>query len=141
MHGMKAIGWLLFILVSGNRISAQAYLQFVENKGQWHEKVAFKGELAAGAFFLEPDGSYKIVLHNHDDLRTLIGQQHATSVAGPAMDIQTAKPANAKMVLHSHAYEVKFLHSNPTPEIIREKPEDHYRNYFIGNDAAKWTGG
>ena len=141
MHGMKAIGWLLFILVSGNRISAQAYLQFVENKGQWHEKVAFKGELAAGAFFLEPDGSYKIVLHNHDDLRTLIGQQHATYVAGPAMDIQTAKPANAKMVLHSHAYEVKFLHSNPTPEIIREKPEDHYRNYFIGNDAAKWTGG
>jgi len=141
MNGTKAIGWIFLMLVLLNRVSAQSYLQFVENKGQWHEKVAFKGELAAGAFFLEPDGSYKIVLHNHDDLRALIGQQHATSVTGPAIDVQKANAAKAKLILHSHAYEVKFLHSNPTPEILKEKPETHYRNYFIGNDASKWTGG
>ena len=116
---------------------AQSYLQFVENKGQWNNKVAFKGELASGAFFIERHGGYKLVLHDHNDLRALLDQHHGAASANsnkPKSDI-----SGVRTVLHSHAYEVTFQNSNAAPEVVSEKPLTSYNNYYIGNDPSKWA--
>ena len=141
MKGMKSFGWIFFLTLFLNKVSAQSYLQFVENKGQWDKSVAFKGDLNAGAFFLKPDGAYKMVLHNHDDLRTILQHKHGETISSKNSNAKTSSTTDEATVLRSHAYEVKFINGNPTPTIIKEKQLDTYNNYFIGNDSTKWAGG
>ena len=43
-----------------------------------------------------------------------------------------------ELILHSHAFEVKFLNGNPNPERVAENEENTYNNYFIGKDPEKW---
>ncbi len=139
MKGKKRLVWLFIFTCSILQLSAQSYLHFIENKGQWNNKVAFKGELPSGAFFLKPDGGYKMVLHNRSELNTIIQRDHNSSSTNniPSASISNN---NSQKVLHSHAYEVKFLNANPHPEIIKEKQLANYNNYFIGNDPSKWNG-
>ena len=40
-------------------------------------------------------------------------------------------PENFDGILHSHAYEVKFLNANPNPTIVAEKIQPFYSNFFI----------
>ncbi|MBU3745606.1 MAG: hypothetical protein FGM61_13865, partial [Sediminibacterium sp.] len=55
---------LFFLLFwGGGNLCAQDYLQFIENKGQWHNSVTYKGDLSAGSFMLTKDG-YKVILHS-----------------------------------------------------------------------------
>jgi gliding motility-associated-like protein len=132
MKGIQLFGRIFFLVLILNHVSAQSYLQFVENKGQWDKQVAFKGDLNTGAFFLKPDGGYKMVLHNHADLKAILQQKHGET---------SASNTNTSTVLHSHAYEVKFINANPQPQVIKEKQLEGYNNYFIGNDSTKWAGG
>lgn len=66
--------YLLFFFIFSwkTNVFSQDQLQFIENKGQWHESVTYKGDLSAGMFILTKDG-YKVILHNMDDL-TRIGE-------------------------------------------------------------------
>jgi len=48
----------------------KAQMEFVENKGQWHQNVKFKGDFVTGAFFLENKG-FTVLLHNPNDLQKL----------------------------------------------------------------------
>ncbi|HEX3024941.1 MAG TPA: PKD domain-containing protein [Chitinophagaceae bacterium] len=141
MKGFKCIVWLFVFVFWFKQSNAQSYLHFIENKGQWNSKVAFKGELPAGAFFLRPDGGYKMVLHNLDDLKNITEQNHTSSSVKPSVQSLSVTNTSGQKVLHSHAYEVKFLNANPQPQIIKEKPLANYNNYFIGNNPAKWAGG
>ncbi len=43
-------------------------------------------------------------------------------------------------VVRSHAYEMNFLNANPSPELVADKEQDTYNNYFLGNDPTKWAG-
>ncbi|RZA01469.1 MAG: hypothetical protein EOO68_10375, partial [Moraxellaceae bacterium] len=49
----------------------QAQMEFVENKGQWHSNVKFKGDFNTGAFFLEDKG-FSVMLHNADDIKRMV---------------------------------------------------------------------
>ena len=62
---------LIIFFVFATDISAQQYLEFVENKGQWDNRIQFKGQIIAGSFALKADGGYKMTLLNHDDLAAL----------------------------------------------------------------------
>ncbi len=119
---------LLIILATATQLNAQVWM--VENKGQWNEKVKFMGDFGHGAFFLQKDG-YKMLVHNQKDLEAISGHVHT--------DEKSNRNTTEQMV-HSHAYEVKFLNSNPNPQIIAEKAIATYHNYFIGNDTSKWAG-
>ncbi len=46
-----------------------------------------------------------------------------------------------KFVVHSHAYEIKFLNADSNAVIEPDKPSSLYNNYFIGNDSSKWKTG
>ena len=54
----------------------------------------------------------------------------------------SATPANDnnEVMLRSHAYKVNFEGASDGVEIIPEKMQESYNNYFIGNDPSKWAG-
>ena len=102
--------------------------EFVENKGQWDSKVKFCGQINSGAFFLQPDG-FTVLLHNPQELQNIMHMFHN----GQAISEEEGK------VLHSHAYAVHFVGANKNIEIIPEKIQNAYNNYFIGNNPSKWA--
>jgi gliding motility-associated-like protein len=128
---------LIFLfLVLSTKYSYSQYLEFVENKGQWADNIAYKGEINTGAIALKPDGGYRMLQHNQDDLKAIHQYLHPE---GKEVAAKAISPK--KLGLHSHVYEVSFLGCNPTPTAISEKPQDSYNNYFIGNDKTKWASG
>ncbi len=119
----------IFLVNSLKSFAQSSSLQFVENKGQWNEKVTFKGDLNNGAFFLTKKG-FTVVQHNADDLNKLHAYYHAEQ-----NEIQ--QPSTIR--LRSHAYEMAFVNATPSTTVTKEVI-DSYNNYFIGNDASKWAG-
>jgi len=122
-------------------------LEFVENKGQWDQKIKFKGLMNNGAFFLQEKG-FTVVQSRNEDLDKLNAYYHSTQSeqketihkrTSPATKIYVpaAVQTNEAITVHSHAYNVQFLNAT-TPTISPDKPLDTYSNYFIGNDPAQW---
>lgn len=137
---------IITLMIAFHKTQAQ-YIEFIENKGQWDNKIKFKGEISNGAIFLEQNG-YKVLLNNPNDLEAVAnyyGGHTASPKAVKTEDHALDQPVHAtggrgdKLVLHSHAYEVKFVGANPDPVIESEKPLPTYNNYFVGNDPSKWV--
>ena len=116
-------------------LTAQQYgnIEFVENKGQWDNRVKYKGDVSSGALFIR-NGGFTVLQHNTDDLAALNAAFHGHTFNGTA-----AKSLNDKMVLRSHAWNVDFVGAEPTMRVIPDKPISTYNNYFIGNDPSKWA--
>ena len=114
-------------------INAQKYLEFVENKGQWQNNIAFQGNLINGAFAVKTDGAYRLLLHNSADLKAITEYYH------PSNPTENTGINKVKLILHSHSFEVKFLNGNTHPERVVENQEDSYNNYFIGKNKDKWA--
>ena len=117
-------------------LSAQAYLEFVENKGQWDNNTTFKGTISNGAFALQKSG-YRFMLHNNEDLKQISNIIHGHN-HNETEDNHKVNP-NESIVLRSHVYEVQFLNANINPQIIPEKPIATYNNYFLDNNPSKWA--
>lgn len=126
---MRKILFYFIILFStifvGQLLHAQ--IEFVENKGQWNNKVKYKGDFSSGSFFLE-NGGFTVALHNPADLEKLAALMHGHQ------DI-----AGGSIVLNSHAYKVNFLESSLQMQSIPDKIVPHYNNYFLGKDQSKWA--
>ena len=150
---MRKILWVLSILIVFTcKLYAQegaGALEFIENKGQWQKDIRFKGVLTNGAFFLRKTG-FTVVQHNPEDLAQL-GESvhgHLTSTENTAVFEKTKVSGNLPVqevkgeseVLHSHAYNVDFIGANTQAEVVPEKPQPTYDNYFIGDDPSKWKG-
>lgn len=140
---LKKIGLILFFWMGLLNLSAQGYLDFIENKGQWNSTIQFKSELPASSFALTKNG-YRVLQHNVGDYAAITESKHAHddySAVKKSTDLSTKFGANQEqnLQLRSHAYEVKFLNANPNPIIETEKPLSGVSNYFIGNDPSKWA--
>lgn len=148
----KSFIFLFISLLLTGRALAQNALDFVENKGQWESVVKFKGDLSNGAFFLRQTG-FTVLQHNISDLAKLAeaahGKTHDSAVINNGASLRvaapvpgtTGKPAPEPVdTLHSHAYTVDFVGANDHPDIIPEKPQPTYNNYFLGDDSSKWRG-
>ncbi len=135
MKNFKTILFFQLIFLATN-LYAQNYLEFVENKGQWDKNIAFKGNLNTGAIALKPDGGYRMLQQNAEDLQAIHEYYHATSKKEIEKNLR-----REKLDLRSHVYEVSFLNANPNPLIISEKPQDTYNNYYLDNDQSKWASG
>jgi gliding motility-associated-like protein len=129
---------LVLVLVCTSGIG-QSYgnLEFVENKGQWDEKVKFKGQMATGDFYIGKNG-VSIVQHNTEDLKRISELSHGDEKHIYSSTTQKTSASSKSIVLRSHAYEVKFLGAD-NPTIIADKPLGSYNNYFIGDDPSKWA--
>jgi len=123
--------FLILFLIPFVALKAQSgNIEFVENKGQWDSKVKFQGRVPTGAFYVRGSGGFTVLQHNQDDLRAISEVTHGSSA--------TVK-SNNPLILHSHAYAVDFIGGAVSPEIIPDKTQEGYNNYFIGNDPSKWT--
>lgn len=149
MKKLRTKAFILFILslVYLLRLSAQENynaLEFVENKGQWDEKVNFKGVLSNGAFFIRKTG-LTVVQHDKEDMARLSesahGKHEGVTVAVASKHPKLGKPGpEPNQVLRSHAYTMDFVGASQNPVILPDKPLPTYNNYFLGNDSSKWVG-
>ena len=106
-------------------------MQFVQNKGQWDEKVNYKGDFKTGSFFLEKNG-FTVLLHKAEDVKKMAAARHGINIKNLNV--------TAKDSLHSHAYKVFFKGADINPTLFPEKIQPSYNNYFIGNEKTKWAG-
>lgn len=151
--------YLVFLLGTIlNVLTAQAQtFEYIQNKGQWHSDVLFKGELTNGAFFLKQQG-YRVVQHQPEELARikaaytghalhgLVGdskQPVASAHSNASLeDISGSGDAlsQATMQLHSHAYDVTFVNASAKAQLQTQKQQPGYYNYIMGNDPTKWAG-
>ena len=102
--------------------------QFVQNKGQWDNKVNYRTDFSTGSFFLENQG-FTVLLEDPKDMRALSEMLHGHHIE-----------QGQSVTLHSHAYKVDFLGSAANVPNIPDKLLPTYNNYFLGNDKTKWAG-
>ncbi len=131
MQSISTIIYKFLFLVSAFLFGTNAFAQmeFVQNKGQWIERVQYKGNFSTGSFFLEKKG-FTVLVHNSDDLMKRAKYLHG----------HPEKNTSGNDSLHSHAYSVEFLGASSNGTNIPDKALPTYNNYFIGNDKNKWAG-
>ena len=112
-------------------------MEFVQNKGQWHSNVNYRGDFKTGSFFLERQG-FTVLLHKAEDMRKLSEKVHGHG----AKDLPRTKGVYSATMdtLRSFAYKVKLLGSSPQAVRQPEKMLPTHNNYYIGNDKTKWAG-
>lgn len=118
------------VLFIGN--SAYAQMEFVQNKGQWHDNVQYRGDFKTGSFFLENKG-FTVLMHKAEDMKALSERVHGHG------DKKHPAPTG-EATLHSFAYKVKFLGASPQVKQVPEKMLPTHNNYYNGNDRSKWAG-
>ena len=147
--GRKRLLFGAFFLVSVLQTTAQqgtSNFEFIENKGQWDPAIKFRGEIPAGAFYLQQKG-FTVLLHNQKELRELQNRFHGhgritdKKVNDKLSAIPDPGIINGKepITLHSHSYRVQFAGANESIQIIPDRQQSSHNNYFIGNDPSKWA--
>ncbi|MFZ6023109.1 MAG: PKD domain-containing protein [Bacteroidota bacterium] len=140
---------MVFLLAAVTHSVAQSgfsNFDFVENKGQWDSNIKFYGKISTGSFYLQPKG-FTVLLHNPKDLQDIMQKRHVeqTGIPDKVQNDSSSSVRNnpqkskEESILHSHAYTVSFVGCNENIEIIPEKMQQAYSNYFIGNDPAHWA--
>ena len=119
----------LFLLILSTATKAQN-IEFIENKGQWDNHVKFRSEVPAGSFFIR-NGGFTVLQHNTEDLKQVLEYIHGHG--------NNQNKRNSPLVLRSHAYAVDFAGASDRIELVPDKPQAYYNNYFIGNDPTKWA--
>jgi len=107
-------------------------IEFIENKGQWDDKVLFAGQVPAGGFFVHADG-FTVLQHNSSDWAALHEINHEHTLNGKPFT-----PGDDIMV-RSHAYNVRFVGANQKAAVVPDKPLFTVNNYLIGNDPSQWA--
>ena len=119
---------LVFLFLSHAAKAQTGNIEFIENKGQWDNRVRYMAQVPGGAVFVQQVG-FTIVQHHPEDFAALEEHVHGHNMREKQQDIRQ------RMVLRSHAYKVEFLNANASPRITADKPMEGYNNYFIGNEA------
>ena len=123
---MKKLLFLLIIVQSvfGFSQKADSY-KFIENKGQWDNKVKLKTDIEGGALYLERN---KLTYSFYDE-KALESYFHAHNTHSPKTKLTR---------FNLHAYQVEFVGGNSS-ELIKEDKTKEYYNYFLGSDKSKWS--
>lgn len=110
-------------LVSAHEGDNDAHpVEFIKNKGQWNGPFAYRAAIGNIEVFLEKDAFTYLV-----------------GAADNAAKRQDAKFGKIKKPVYSyHAYRMRMLNTNENTTLIGNKPQQHYYNYFYGNDTSKW---
>ena len=116
------------------KLAAQPAIPFIENKGQWDEKVLYRGEVSNGYVYLR-NGGITLLRHDPNDLQKLAERKHGIDAQGRSI------PKNTPLTIRSHAWHVDFVGADKNAFVNAEKSLAGVTNYFIGTDAARWAGG
>jgi gliding motility-associated-like protein len=119
---------LISLHVSGGvALSFKIYgdVDYIENKGQWDDRVRFKAEVHGGQMFVEQN---RITYRLFD--QKLIKAQTGIAHGGEGA------PRDR---MRSHTYRVYFPGSNIHAQLVRNGKQRHHHNYFLGSDRSKWA--
>lgn len=99
-------------------------LQFVENKGQWCDKVLYSVKIGGGTIFLEHN-TFSFALMDPAYLQT----------------VAVAKSTGSDFPSHARAfaYQMQFVNACFSSEVVPEELYPFYNNYYIGQDSSTWT--
>ena len=117
-----------------------AQLEFIENKGQWDNRVQYKSDFTHGAFYLQQNG-FTMQIFDAKDLEHMSEVMHGHSHKKATESKGDLQFNGGNFNLKSHVYRVNFLGGSNLGNIEPEKMIATYQNYFIGNDPNKWKGG
>ncbi len=119
---------MLGLISSTLSLSAQGAIEFVQNKGQWHQQVKYRGQVSNGYFFIREKG-FTILQQHPEDVARMQKVKHGDTTG---------------FYIRAHAWNVDFVNTDKslasfTPVISGESPLPTYENYFIGNDPSRWA--
>lgn len=117
---------LFFIFTCISATLAADKLRWIENKGQWHENVKYKMQLAVGDVYLEAN-------------KMKYAFWEVSEWADVHTDGDNDKPHGRPVGYKGHAYQVSFVGANPQTQLQSFKKLQEYHNYYIGNDPTKWA--
>ncbi|MGM0649592.1 MAG: T9SS type B sorting domain-containing protein [Bacteroidota bacterium] len=130
--------YFLFYLMIMLFISSSTIAQhnFIENKNQYPQQVAYKCRLNYGALFLEKDG----LVYNFAD-ESQYQHSHAHHGEGDVTEAhhESGLWDNMPEKLDFHAYKVHFVGGLKDPEISGRDALPDYNNYFIGRNKEAWA--
>lgn len=115
------------VLAPVNQPDPDKSLQFIQNKNQWDKSVQYMAAIPGGKLFLQNQA----LLYAFSDNSYL--SQHGT----PGNYTNNKAPGKVK----AHAYSVSFLGASAKPILSGKKATKMLRNYFTGNDPARWAAG
>lgn len=101
---------------------------FVENKGQWPERVLFRSEFQGGKLWVEQQ-RFLFQIQDFSDLwEAHHGHQHEE-------DHEHSEALGIKQAFIA----VDFIGSNEVSSISKRDESTNYYNFFLGNDQSKWA--
>jgi gliding motility-associated-like protein len=104
-------------------------VEFIENKGQWDQRVQYKAAVPGGSLFVHRNG-YTVLQYREEDLQRIGEIIHHR---------EDAKEEDNNLVIHSHSFRVDFEGASPAAELVADKTVPGVNNYYIGNDPSKWA--
>ena len=129
---LKKLFTIAVTLLAVCSLSAQGNIEFIENKGQWDERVRYMGDVSNGAFFIR-NGGFTVLQHNPADMQRLSQFKHGLSADGKLASTP------APVTVRSHAWNVDFVGASSGVMIVPDKMIPTYNNYFIGDNPSKWA--
>jgi hypothetical protein len=104
-------------------------LEFIQNKGQWDQRVRYAAALPAGRLFVQADAfTYAFV----DPAAFHHPGSHQAPGPPPAAGADRQK-------ITGHAYTVHFVKASPRAALTAARPTSEVRNYFVGSDEKHWA--
>lgn len=100
-------------------------VEYTENRGQWESQILFRAGLGTGAVFLEQE-RFVFSFLSAADLDNAHEYNRAPWLFG------------GDPVIHGHAWYMNFIGAQFNGANGTQR-QDHYANYFIGNDPSKWA--
>lgn len=121
---MKYFLWIFIMLFSCLIFGQEDGIWMHPNKGQWNKPILFKVELNVGEMYIENNGfTYAL-----NDFKQQQSHNHDSKEYEEEED----------KVIHSHIIRSVFYGSSWGGELEVSDSSSFYRNYFQGNDPAKW---
>ena len=105
-------------------------IKFVENKGQWDNRIAFRAKLPNGMVWIEKDRiTFDFV--DPDDLEKLREIHHGH---------KKGKKTDAPYTIRHHAYRMIFRGAGDHAAVSGSDVTATYHNYYLGDNLEHWAG-
>ena len=132
---------IIFSLI-GSPLFSQ--IQFIENKGQWDQKVYYSARIPSGEMYIEKDRvtfnliapeDYGFDHHHKNESASHIEKGRRIE---NDLNMSNATTPTIKKI-KAHAYSMRFFGADTDVKIVTAKPYGHSNNFFKGNDQSKWV--
>jgi gliding motility-associated-like protein len=136
---------LVSLLSWANQPPTTEVIHFIENKGQWDDRVQFKVKIPNGNLFFHRGGfTYDFLdeemFHHHDHEEHTANNGQIVANEGSIIQTRTSNaPPPQENAIKAHALKVMFLDFSPSylSKGFNESPA--YYNFYYGNDERKWA--